>query len=104
MTDRRRLLRQAMVRPDNLGIVATGTPPAETAVGDGIVEIEAKLRRRAIAAFAVDLTRKAIGVPASRVVATGIQAIPDHGVNARLTAALAATGGPAGARGGIPLL
>ena len=77
--------------------------PSDEAAGQlaGVVE---KLARRDIECFAIDLTRKAIGVPATRVVAPLLQPLPATTVTARLERTVARFGGQNSETFGIDLI
>jgi ribosomal protein S12 methylthiotransferase accessory factor len=75
------------------GVPASGLPQA----------IE-RLEAHGIAAYAIDLTRRELGIPAIRVLAPALQLEPCHIVGPRLARMIDQTGGGATHHGGMPLL
>jgi ribosomal protein S12 methylthiotransferase accessory factor len=86
------------------GAPAAAPPAPERTVAEELRWVVDRLGERKIECFAVDLTRKAIGVPCVQVLAPSLQTLPLRTRTARLEAAIARTGGGAPYTGGIELL
>ncbi|HUB95649.1 MAG TPA: YcaO-like family protein, partial [Stellaceae bacterium] len=100
-TDRRQLRRAtlfdtsdcALLRPDG-GADALSSIEAEGPAA-GLAHVLGRFEALGIAAYAIDLTRRALGVPVVRVLAPGLQLEPCQIVGPRLARLISETGGGA---------
>jgi ribosomal protein S12 methylthiotransferase accessory factor len=86
------------------GVPARHDTQAPSEAGAMVEVIASRLAAAGIAAFRIDLTRPAFGIPVVRVIAPGLQIEPSQLTSRRLANAIALTGGGEAHTGGVSLL
>lgn len=92
----------ALLHP--VGAPARHDAQVPTGAAAMVEALVSRLAGAGIAAFRIDLTRPAFGVPVVRVIAPGLQIEPSQVTSRRLANARAATGGGEAHTGDVPLL
>jgi ribosomal protein S12 methylthiotransferase accessory factor len=106
----RRQLRRGMFDTRECRLLQPETDRGDSPTGSqgvpasGLPQAIERLEAHGIAAYAIDLTRRELGIPAIRVLAPALQLEPCHIVGPRLARKIDQTGGGATHHGGMPLL